>query len=381
MHAWGFCWRCLRAGRGQSMVLLALLFPVLMGAAGLGFDMAFLYARQVRLQGMADLAALAGAVDLPDSTAAQAAAVAAASANGYPSGIATITVVTPHNGNSQEIEVVAEHPAPTLFMGILSIHTIKIHARAVARKQPGGYAIFASYSNCSDSKSNEVIDFPGSSSVVTGPVHSNSGFKMGGSSNTINGSLTYHCDKDISGSGNSFASGPTKTGTKSPPFSYSFNDFYPGQCTYLKNGDFDLSSDGPWWVGGSKSSKKLNPGVYCANGGKLVLSDSGIQGTVTLAASKEVHISGSNFDLSPYWNNVLIFSGDSGSGSEDAVKISGSGGTWRGYITATYGTVDFSGSANLSVQGSIIAWKVKLSGSSWSLTSDESGAGSLRLTQ
>ena len=115
-----------------------------------------------------------------------------------------------------------------------------------------------------------------------------------------------------------------------------------------------------------KGSKRLNPGVYCATGsnGILKLSDSDIRGTVTFVATSQVEISGSNFTLTAYLNNVLTFSQGT---SDVALKLSGSGGTWSGIHYAPNGTAELSGGSNLTVAGGIVAQRVKLNGSSMSI--------------
>ena len=128
----------------------------------------------------------------------------------------------------------------------------------------------------------------------------------------------------------------------------------------------DLSIDGAWWVTGFKSSGQLRPGVYCAPDG-IKLSGFGVTGNVTLVTTGpngSVDISGSGFTLTPYKKNVLVYSAKTG---VDAIKIAGSGGSWKGYLYAPHGVLDFSGSGNLSFEGSIIAGSAKLQGSDWSL--------------
>jgi Flp pilus assembly protein TadG len=60
----------LRSDGGQSIVLVVLMLPVLLGIAGLVIDVGHGYLVQRQLQGAADAAALAGAANLPDDTAA-----------------------------------------------------------------------------------------------------------------------------------------------------------------------------------------------------------------------------------------------------------------------------------------------------------------------
>ncbi len=86
--------------RGQVLPLIALSLAVLMGFAGIGVDVGYLEYRQQTQQTATDAAAAGGAEALlhagcPNSTAANAAALANASNNGYPN--AGNVTVTPNN--------------------------------------------------------------------------------------------------------------------------------------------------------------------------------------------------------------------------------------------------------------------------------------------
>ena len=133
----------------------------------------------------------------------------------------------------------------------------------------------------------------------------------------------------------------------------------------------NLGSESGIWI----DATTLEPGTYCSDG-NLQLSGSDITGEVTLVARGELQVSGSNFTLSPAPDDptgVLFFSEAS---SSSALDLSGSGGSWEGIIHAPNGTAKMQGSSNLSLTGSIIAGRVKVSGSNFSMTaSSEYSAG------
>jgi len=86
--------------RGQVLPLIAVALAVLMGFAGIAVDVAYLEYRQQTQQTATDAAAAGGAEALlhagcPNSTAANNAALANASNNGYPNG--GNILVTPNN--------------------------------------------------------------------------------------------------------------------------------------------------------------------------------------------------------------------------------------------------------------------------------------------
>lgn len=87
---------------------------------------------------------------------------------------------------------------------------------------------------------------------------------------------------------------------------------------------------------------------------------------------QQVEISGSKFRLTPYTDNFLFVS----YGTMDvAMKVSGSDGSWSGYIYAPNGTAEISGSSNLAIKGGIVAKRVKLNGSSMSIDGTFYGGG------
>lgn len=226
-----------------------------------------------------------------------------------------------------------------------------------------GYAIFANHTSCGTS---DALELNGSDLTINGGVHSNSVLKVPGSNNDFNGDSSYVCSINNSGSGNSYQSGsPYSTSTKPSPVNYVYSDFDPGiPCTRRWTSDVDLKSVNNIWVGDNPSSKQLKPGVYCSTR-KLTLSESGVSGSVTLVAQQEVNISGSNFNLTPYWNSVLLFTYNT---SSSALDVSGSGGQWEGLILAPRGKAKIAGSGNWSFSGAVIADQVQVSGSSFSMT-------------
>jgi hypothetical protein len=359
-----------RPDRGQALAFFVLVLPALLVVLGLGLDGANLYAQRRSAQAAADLAALAGARYLPDErTQAIAIAREVAGLNGWGT---TVDVTTPYNGSDIHIEVQVRQDVPTFLLGFVRVDSFEVGARAVARNDPqatGGYAVFANRTSCAGD-SEKTIDWSGSSTVVTGMVHSNAGILMGGSSNRINGGTTYTCTGKFvnSGGSNVFTPAVARVGTRSLPVTYNASSF---ACTWPSpgvayNGLWDLSTDGPWWVNGQKSSKQLRPGVYCASGpsGGIRLSDSDISGNVTFIATQTIEISGSNFNLTPYASDLLFFSQGT---SDVALKVAGSAGSWQGIMYAPNGNAEVSGSNNLTISGGIIADTVKLNGSSFNI--------------
>ncbi len=219
------------------------------------------------------------------------------------------------------------------------------------------YAIFAGRDDCG-SGSGTAIHWSGSKTTVTGAVHSNSGLKVSGSNNRVDGVTSYRCSTHLSGSKNSFIGGVTKISEIQPwPTQLTIGDF---ACDIRVAGTLDLARDGAWWVGQTKTSRQLQPLTLCATEIKLI--DSNVTGTVTFVAGK-VQISGSDLKLQAHQHGVLAFA----TGTSNAIKISGSTSQWTGDLLARSGEIDLSGS-NHSITGSVIGWTVKLTGSSWTIS-------------
>ncbi len=123
------------------MVLFALFLPVLIGMMGLGVDAAHLFNERRGIQSAADLAALAGASQLPDDLgAASSVASDIAADNGYASGV---TVSSPYNGNENQIEVQITDEVSLFFMPVLGLSSVTVSARSVASHEiNAGTAVF-----------------------------------------------------------------------------------------------------------------------------------------------------------------------------------------------------------------------------------------------
>lgn len=208
-----------------------------------------------------------------------------------------------------------------------------------------------------------ALTWSGSNSSIDGAIHSNNGLKISGSNNTVTSAVTSGCAADVSGQSNALGTGATQTEPVSSPL-----DIHPADFTCdFQPPEGNLDQPGPWWEGGASQSGRLLDGVYCTEG-RLKLASSGVSGTVTLVATgpnAELALSGSNFDLRPHNSNMLAYSEGI---TDDAIRISGSGGRWQGTVYAPNGEVSLSGSGGESPGGLIIGNTVTLSGSGWTVS-------------
>jgi Putative Flp pilus-assembly TadE/G-like len=134
---------------GQTMIMVAILLPVILGVSGLALDVGSLYSHKRRMQTAADAAALAGAHEVNRGRPGASVGMARreAKANGFENAVAgaTITVHYPpisgnHIGNMRFVEVVVDHAAPTWFMSLFGWDSVDVKSRAVAGAGANGKA-------------------------------------------------------------------------------------------------------------------------------------------------------------------------------------------------------------------------------------------------
>jgi Flp pilus assembly protein TadG len=273
--------------RGNVAIVVAVGSTALVGAAAMTVETSYDYFRHVKLLSAADAAAFAGALQDrtgSGSSAVQAAASAAATADGWSSTGGAITVHVPpssggYAGNAQAVEVVLSQTVPRYFSAVLSAGDITVKARAVARFQTAANACVlaldktasgavsfqgsasASFTGCqvmSDSAASDAVNVQGSAHASADCVSASGGVQN-------NGGLTTTCAAPLTQQprvADPFASLPTPaqgslqtvhTGTLSP-------GYYPSGMS-LGNGSYSLSP-GVYYIGGSGLSTTGNAVVF-----------------------------------------------------------------------------------------------------------------------
>jgi hypothetical protein len=150
-----------RDERGQTIILVALSLPILLGFIGIATDVGALFKDKRTLQTAADAAAIAGALNLPPgstsiTTAAQTAATAAATTNGFTNGSNGVVVTVndpplwpgsnygnPSGAANGYVEVTITKPEPTIFLALFGYPSVTVLARAVASNNGPGACLFA----------------------------------------------------------------------------------------------------------------------------------------------------------------------------------------------------------------------------------------------
>lgn len=132
--------------RGQTIILVALSLPLMLGFVGIATDVGALFKDKRTIQTAADAAAIAGALNIATSNWKNA-ATARATSYGFTDGSngATVTV---HNGPTwaasnyknaaNYIEVTITQSEPTIFLSLFGYPSVQVLARAVATNQGAG---------------------------------------------------------------------------------------------------------------------------------------------------------------------------------------------------------------------------------------------------
>jgi Flp pilus assembly protein TadG len=331
--------RAWRDERGNAAVIFALATPVLVGGAGLAVETSFDYVSHSRLQGAADAAAYAGAIENMGGsplTIVTSAARDQAAANGWPSASGGITVSTPptsgpNAGLPNAVEVRLTQSAPRFFTAIFASTPVALKARAVAISQSAGSACILAL----DKTASQAVQVQGNSTVtLTGcDVMSNS---IANDAVNVWGSAKLIADCALSAGGVTNKGGMTLTGCPAPivqaprvadPFA-GLPTPSAGTHRNIPNGN---NNNGLTLQPGSYTSGMdlsgnvtLNPGVYNVSGGDFkVNANANVSGsgvTIYLANGSNVTMNG-NADVnisaptSGTYSGVLFFGDRNGSGS------------------------------------------------------------------
>ncbi len=387
---------CIRDARERGTVVIWVAASLLgiIGIAALAIDGGNVYRERGHLQNAADHAAMAAAWDhCTGGLDPVAVGVAQAAANGYVHDGVDVSVVVQPDGGYWRATIGAGNDA--YLSQLLGRSNLATSATALAQctaTSGHGYAIFAGSRTCGD----ETLDWSGSDTTVDGDVHSNHQVKVGGSGNSVNGDATR-----VSSGGTAGGISWDTTGTaRDWPVNYDILDFLPNsaggngsvQAATLAAGDAYAYVSGKLVLDDYANASGVVPdGVY-VSGQEFDVGDSDLSGKVTLVAAPTssnrdkgtIAISGSNQTFTPYWNGLLAFSdgrkNDNAEHSDNcdfpAVKMSGSNSYWEGIVYAPRGQIEFSGSSNSSINGSLIGYSVKLNGSSLNIAyEDFSSAG------
>jgi hypothetical protein len=240
--------------------------------------------------------------------------------------------------------------------------TVPAAAQQAASSCSDGYALWADNLG----GGSPGLDWSGSGTHVDGKVHANRDIRLSGSDNVITGVVEYVTAFADEGDANQYPP-PVQVSPAIIPVSYDIAAYQPGGAAAIaaeQDGRYHYI-DGTFEV--SDGGVQLD-GLYYVTG-EVVLSGSDLHGTVTIVAEREIEISGSDQNFTPYSDGLLLFSTRSAS-SRPAIKISGSNSMLPGIIYAPNAQLEVSGSTN-AFAGGLFGRTIRLNGSSLTIVFDE----------
>jgi hypothetical protein len=308
--------------------MVAILLPVIIGTTGLVIDVGSWYETQAQLQNAADAAALAGAQDLPNSPSSATTAAQALAADNV-SG-ATVTPVTPYDGNSSEIQVTVSKPGTVTFASIFGISGPTITASAVAEATQGtGTFIYAASTACN------AISITSSGKMSTTTLWSNGGITANGQGVTVTGQV------DVANSSCPFPSQLTPPGATS----VSTYSGWPVPLPTVAQGNMPSSCPSASISITSTSWLSSNPpGIYCTTGTISIVNS----GNMTFDGYEFVSESTSSTAISVVTSGNMTFNGYCPSSCS-------SGGTPQTLFYATAGGVSVTNSGSGTFTGDSFA--------------------------
>lgn len=390
---------------GSAAVLVTVAMLVLIAFAALALDASLGYDERRDAQNAADNAAYAAAYDdcNPKDTAApnpQKAAREVALQNGFDHSQPDLNVIAVENPPSSGIwTVTIEVLDIDSAFGVATPYApdqLDITATATAHCAPdpflGGYAVFAGAVGCPQPE----LDISGANVFVDGDVHTNEDVQITGSSPVVTGDITY-----VPPGGAAPLNGETASATTQQNYPLDpnlINDYRPGGSRALAAGAnyHDLSAFGNiknvdmiaqgFGTGGVSNIQLDTGGIYYSSGNlelKGVTLGPGVtitlvaEGTISIIADGDI-VGFDDVDPSnPNSTKLTAFSWNvappvCAPGPANAVNVSANTFDWEGLIFAPNGLVSFSTSSGTTLDGSIIAYMVNLSGSDLSITYDDS---------
>jgi Flp pilus assembly protein TadG len=385
--------------RGAAAVFVAAALVAIMAIVALAVDGGLAFDDRRGTQNAADLAALAAAWEAcnpqnssstPEKTARD-----VAEENGYThdagGGFPKVDVTSA--GNDWTVTITEQNDATFGRATADAPNQIKVSSESTARCVDNGvldgYAVFGG-AGCPGQKE---VDLQSSTLTVNGGVHSNGDFRIPNSS-TINGPLTYRDTPNINHSGTTETLYPGAALMYPAALaSLSTSDYAPGGSRVPGSaGDYHpftgkvQSTDLLALPGANEVSGVIElsqPGVYYTDDSFEISKDIRLVGPafvrgVTFVADNQIQLKGfygaNGFDRvgSSTDLGLFLFAGGDGSAQCNAtdIKISTSGAVWNGVMYAPYGQIDISGSDVSSLNGALIAYRVSVSASNFSITYD-----------
>jgi len=329
--------------RGAVMVLVALGMVVFISMAGLVIDGGREYLERQKIQNALDAAALAGAQELPDTSAATLAALDYASLNG----------LNPHNlvvffPSSGMITVECTEDIDMYFLPVLNINQKSVNAIAGAAQDYS--PAWASYTLFSGS-STERLQINGNTYYIDGSSHTNDDFKANGSSITITGICDAVGSISVNGSSMSI---PHRQAYSSHIELPDYSEEVREQAESAGNVHHtDIHYNG--------NNVNVEDPIYVE--GEVHLNGNNISGCGAILAEEDIHINGNMINNSSS-DAICLY-------SQQDIHVNGNDITISGILYAPNGEIKLNGN-NINITGKVIANTISINGNTITIMDDDS---------
>jgi len=391
----------LRRDDGQTLLLAALCFPVLLGFLGFAADVGMLTIEKEKVQSAADSAAIAGASELNYgdwTTAAQSAAALNGFTNGSngatvsvnPSGDATPTpLYGAYAGQSGYLEVIVTQSSPTFFMNVFGIANMSVSARAVASQgrnpnciyllQATGTTLTSTGGSTINSPDCGIVDDSSNSAAISvsgGSTVSTDSIAVVGSYSASNGTISPTPSTGIVAVSDPLAylSPPTYSAgscTSNPAYSYNGGGLSyhvgPGS-NYSTTQSGNLVCYTSLTVGGNGNTVTVNPGIYVITGSLnfgngTILGGNGVTFYITNSGQVTFN-NGAAFNFtaptSGTFNGILFY--QDRSDTQTATLLGGTNATMQGILYFPDAALNFSNGSATTFYTPIIAASLTMTG-------------------
>lgn len=378
--------RLTRLGRrGVAGPWVAMTLVALLGVAALVFDIGRLILVAQRVQAVADAAALAGALTLPDRADCEARILATVAANNELTPACVISVSTsddltyfgpgdevPGYGDLRDhqwaVEVVAHSDVSYVFARIVGVQGAHVTRSATAlgdgSRGAGDGLIFAGETR----PQVDGIRVNGSDFTVRGTMHSNTRVRMNGSFQTVTGAIEYLHAFVSNGSSNDFAE-VIEDQVRPYPVNYEWAQFDQGPWDYVHNGNLRVNGTnmslppGRWRIDGDlrvngSGFHMQDALVVCT--GDIVFNGSGVTlDRVTLVARGRIDFNGTTERFSCFQDDLFAFSLSSAS---TAIRVNGAESDTWGILFAPNGGMIYNGADQEIHHGGLVALTIDVNG-------------------
>jgi RHS repeat-associated protein/uncharacterized repeat protein (TIGR01451 family) len=207
-----------------------------------------------------------------------------------------------------------------------------------------------------------AIDWTGASGTVSGLVHTNNDLRVSGAEkHFLAGTVEYVSSFTVTGQ-TEIDPPPTQVSPAPYPLTFDVADYAPGGRAAIEAGAAYTDATGSCTNGTWQPAGPLASGLYYADCDVHLVS-SALTGTVTLAATGDIQVSGSDANFDPYMDGLLFISDSS---ADAAIDISASGSSFLGFLFTAGGGADLAGSSNRYFCG-VLADRIDISGGNTSI--------------